>query len=104
MLCSKEVTGSRHHQATSFSKGWTSAQVPRNGLGAAAVDAGTAPFPRNPCGLTRALRQAAGRRMRNAAPPFSEDSSRSEPRCWVTMEWTIASPSPVPCALVVKKG
>jgi hypothetical protein len=51
-----------------------------------------------------AAAQLAGRRTRNAAPPVADDSRRSEPRCWVTMEWTIAKPSPVPWALVVKNG
>ena len=44
----------------------------------------------------------AGRKMRNAVPPSDGDSTVSSPSCRLTMEYAVASPSPLPRCLVEK--
>jgi hypothetical protein len=52
----------------------------------------------------RRERSGPGKAMWKAAPPVSPRSAHTRPPCWSTRLWTMASPSPVPLGLVVKKG
>ena len=51
--------------------------------------------------LPRELR-VHGNAKRTIAPPVTPFSARIRPWCRSTIEWTIMSPTPKPCAFVVK--